>query len=229
MKLRSITLALGLFCAPFAASATTVVIDFGTTGASATPLTTYSEDGFTFKFDLANSDAAAGAALFDTTCVGSAACGQDLDLTPNGNPGYTAGDDGVDGNILIRQEAGKSVPDDEASAGWIKLILDSDTPFYWLGASAVDDGTFDFRTQADGNLGSITLGENETGQLTFGTKSSLIEKGDWIRVRFSGSGGIDALVLESVTPVPVPAALPMLLGALGGLSYMARRRKTRTS
>lgn len=40
------------------------------------------------------------------------------------------------------------------------------------------------------------------------------EPGDWIRV-------------VTATPVPVPAALPLLLLGVGGLGFMARRKKTR--
>ncbi len=39
------------------------------------------------------------------------------------------------------------------------------------------------------------------------------EPGDWIRV------------VTAVAPVPVPAAMPLLLAGLGGLGFMARRKK----
>lgn len=37
--------------------------------------------------------------------------------------------------------------------------------------------------------------------------------------------GLDAFTLSDVSRVPVPAALPLLLAALGGLGFAARRRK----
>ncbi|WP_282044584.1 VPLPA-CTERM sorting domain-containing protein [Roseibium album] len=37
-----------------------------------------------------------------------------------------------------------------------------------------------------------------------------------------------SLVEYSVTPVPVPAALPLLIGGLGLLGYAARRKRSST-
>jgi hypothetical protein len=38
----------------------------------------------------------------------------------------------------------------------------------------------------------------------------------------------DMAVRVQISPVPVPAALPLLASALGGMGYFARRRKTKT-
>ncbi|MBW4709704.1 VPLPA-CTERM sorting domain-containing protein [Roseobacter sp. YSTF-M11] len=230
--LKPAAVAAALSLAPVAVSAATYVIDFGTGATSATPMTEYAEDGFRFAVSGNFNQGVTGATLFDTTCVAAPEnqnCGGDSDLTSAGSPGYTQGDNGVAGNVLIRQEAGATVPDDAATSGFILFTLLSDTPFYWVGASAVDDGTFTFRTSAfDGgtsNIGSITLGENETGSTTF--RSGLISQGDWLRFRYSGSGGIDALVFETPMPVPVPAALPLMLVGMGAFGLAARHRKNK--
>ena len=120
-----------------------------------------------------------------------------------------------------------------ASNGNVVFTLTSGPGFYWLGASAVDDGTFTFKTDISGTqttLGSISgLADNETAKRIFTEKSSLIEEGDQFIVHFSGSGGVDSLVFEEISVVPVPATLPLLVGALGGLGFMALRRKQRSA
>ncbi|AXI56175.1 hypothetical protein SuNHUV7_18340 (plasmid) [Pseudoseohaeicola sp. NH-UV-7] len=122
---------------------------------------------------------------------------------------------------------------DAPNSGKIIFELTSGPALTWLGASAVDNGVFTFLTNIDGSettLGSISgLADRETAKLTFTEKSSLIEVGDQFIIHFSGSGGVDSLVFENISVVPVPASLPLLVGAIGGLGFMARRRKQRAA
>jgi hypothetical protein len=72
-----------------------------------------------------------------------------------------------------------------------------------------NNGTF----SAGGGDDLIThvLGSNEVGLFL-----RVTQPGDWVRV-------------VTVSAVPVPAALPLMLVGLGGLAFVARRRKTNAS
>lgn len=201
------------FLAPLGASA--AILDFDALDASAgqpVPLMSFSEDGY--SFDLSFTGSSAGPAIFDTTCVG-AACNGDTDLIP-----AMQGENGVGGNVLILQDTSGGIPNDFPGGGTISFTLTSGPSFFLEGFSAIDDGVFE-AFDANGLLGSITLmSDNETGRTTF--MSSRINVGDTFSFDYSGSGGIDSLV---VAPVPVPAALPLVLTGLGALALVRRRRK----
>ena len=202
-----------------AGTASAAVIDFDDLVASPSqtvPLASFSEDGYTFNLTFTgNTD---GPAIFDTTCD-DGACNGDEDLRPE-----SQGENGISGNILIRQETGSIVPDDAAPSGTITFELVSGNPFYLTGFSAIDDESFSaIASDESTELGSISLGsDSETGKVTF--KSSLINVGDTFTFDYSGSGGIDSLILQ---PVPLPASALLLLGGLGGLGGLSalRRRK----
>jgi len=209
---------IGLAACSFTASA--VTIDFenlDATSGQPVPLTAISQGGFSFvvRFNGGTSGTS-GPAIFDTTCSG-AACNGDEDLVP-----AMQGENGVSGNILILQEAGANIPDD--NAGNANVVLESapgNQPFRFIGASAVDDGDFRFRTSIDdGRLARIVLNsESETGSAQF--MSGILNPGDDIVIVFRGSGGVDSLVLQ---PVPVPAAAWLFGTAIAGLIGFRRRR-----
>ena len=109
------------------------------------------------------------------------------------------------------------------------LTLQRGPAFRFLGASAIDNTDFKFSSIIGGTttaLGTIDIGDiegnrqNGTGALTFGTPSDVIRVGDSMFVELGGSGGVDSL---QIAPVPVPAALPLLLAGPGGLGLMKRR------
>lgn len=212
-------------CIPTFASA--AIIDFDAldaTNGQQVPLAGFSEDGFTFSFDLTADPGPVGLgpAIFDTTCTGSA-CNGDTDLIPSGNPALNNGD--VSGNVLIVQEDGSLIPDDIANGpADIVLTLETGPSFRFLGASGVDDGVFSFFSIIGGvetQLGTISLGaDGETG--SFATANSgIFGIGDQIRINYSGSGGVDSLVLA---PVPLPAALPMFGLALSIAGFLGWRK-----
>jgi hypothetical protein len=207
---------------PVTASAAVLGFENGT--ASATPITSYSEDGYTFGITFSGANST-GAALFDTTCRdNNTDCGGDEDLTPGWITADTQGTLGVGGNVLIRQEAGATVPDDAATSGTITFTLQVGKAFRLIGFSAIDDGTFSMSTVADGTLvAPLGLNENQIGQRIFSTPSSIIRVGDSFTFNYSGSGAFDSVILSAV---PVPAALPLMLVALGGLGVTSRRRRT---
>ena len=180
-----------------------------------------------------------GANIFDTNCpVGSDAtsdCAGDDDIVPGGVAGTSS--NGVSGNVLIRQrnrDGGGDLANDKANTGTITFTLLSGGPLSWLGASAIDDGRFTFSSstsEGDFVLGVIAdLDDSEAAQLTFATPSPMIQQNDSFSILFEGSGAVDRFVFDDgVTPVPVPAALPLMLVGLGGLGAVARRRKSRAA
>ncbi|MEI4233961.1 hypothetical protein [Roseovarius sp. D22-M7] len=207
----------------FAGAASAAVIDFDALDATAgqtVPLTSFSEDGYTF--DLSFTGGSAGPAVFDTTCTGyggTDGCNDDADLQPT-----VQGENGVSDNVLILQRSapGALIPNDFNDGGRIGFTLTSGKAFFLTGFSAVDDEMFS-AIDTDGStvLGSITLGsDGETGTISF--RSSRIEIGDTFYFDYAGSGGIDSL---TTTPVPVPAALPLALSAFGALAWLGRRRR----
>ena len=123
-----------------------------------------------------------------------------------------------------RKGGSSSTPDDDASANTILLELTGGSSFFFEGASAVDDGRFTFFSIIDSielELGFIAIGsDNETGKTTF--TSGRFNIGDTIKIAYSGSGGVDSLVLS---PVPVPIALPLFGAGLAVLGFAGWRKK----
>lgn len=224
-SLATALVAVGLATTQSLASAVTIDFDLLTSDSTQTvPLTQIIEDGYTFSVSTTGPNS--GAAIFDTTCTG-AACNGDTDLVPS-----TQGENGILNNVLIFQEDNStSVPNDDSSGGGtgvthtVWLTLQQGTPFYWEGFSAVDDGTFQGFTDISSvamNIGAaiVLSSDSETGSVSF--TSGLINIGDSIGVKYSGSGGTDSFLLR---PVPVPAALPLFLSAMAGLGVLGWRRQ----
>lgn len=212
--LRSTLIGVALL-APIGAVA--AVLDFDALDASAgqtIALPSFSEDGYTF--DLFFTGGSLGPAIFDTTCVGyTASCNGDDDLVP-----AVQGENGVGGNVMILQSPSGATPNDFAGGGTIEFRLTSGPSFFLTGFSGVDEQPITaFDTDGVTVLGVIDLpNDSDTGIATF--KSSRIDVGESFFITFTGSGGIDSLV---VAPVPVPAALPLSLAALGALGWVRRR------
>lgn len=219
-----------VFGATSAAQAVTLDFDSGVaTYSGANNLTGYSQDGFSFGITLGAGDTrASGANLFDTlacservntttNCAGN----DDGDLVPS-----VDGENGVGGNVLIRQENGNrgnqngALDDDAAGTGSITFTLLSGSAFRLLGFSAVDDGRFSISVDGD-TLGTLRPGDDRATASTRFAVSPIIQIGDSFTVNYRGSGAVDAI---AIAPVPLPAALPMLALGLGGLVAMGRRR-----
>lgn len=213
--------AVAAFLAAPAASAATFTFDFEGLAANdglPDPITIGSS-----TFSVSSTGANDGATIFDTTDATTSDLTGDSDIIPGANT------DGVAGNVLILQSStdGGGLANDSANGGSITFTLLSG-PLSFVGASAIDDGTFTFGTSLDGDLASLSLGENETGSETFA--SSELGIGDSFFITYSGSGAVDALVFDDgVSVVPVPAALPLMLGGMAAFGLVARRRKQRAS
>ncbi len=158
------------------------------------------------------------AQIFDTGFDGKTS---DPDLQ---NPTETTtGDVYTGSNILIISENGDSSdPDDEAGGGTVVLVFDELIEF--LGITLLDSETRynnEIDVQVDGGvyaLEDITTGNHHYQEFTgfsYVTQS--------ITVTLGGSGGFDNIQIAPV-PVPVPASAALLLGGLGGLAAMRRRK-----
>jgi len=213
---------LGALCLAVSISAPCYSATIGFDGLDSTSgqpaLVSFSESGFMFNVSVSAGDGTAR--IFNTLCDDNTIdCNGDTDLIP-----IVQGENGISGNVLIIQNGG-DIPNDSASGG--DIILEStggNQPFRFVGASAIDDGTFTFFSRIGTDvtqLAQIMLDdENETGSASF--TSGLIAPGDAIIIRYSGSGGIDSLVVQAV---PLPAAAWLFLSGLAGLFGVKRFRR----
>ncbi|MEL6688912.1 MAG: VPLPA-CTERM sorting domain-containing protein [Pseudomonadota bacterium] len=203
----------------FAGSVGAVTLDFdGGVGITQTPDgPVYVQDGVTFGLSSSGGD---GPALFNSDCGNS--CNGDADLKP-----AIQGENGVAGNVLIQQNPNETNPNDDPNTLFLTITLLSDVQLIWTGVSLIDDGFYVASTSLDTFLDDATLtGESETEELSF--TSSVLGEGDSVTVSFfttkgkaGASGAIDNLTFA---PVPLPASALLLLGALGGMAAMRRRK-----
>lgn len=159
---------------------------------------------------------------FDTSLTGTA--DPDLEAPFTGSGGANPG------TILIISEDGG--PDDERAGGTVTFDFSEAVNF--IGFSAFDGGLFEV-TSAKGDelevADNVVAGDNLSNRL-------LVPEGEFVGVQSltflfansgeGASGGIDDLefvVTDTPSPVPVPAALPLLAAGLGGLAFVGRRRR----
>ena len=164
-----------------------------------------------------------GAVAFDTGLTGTA----DPDLEAP----FSGGGPVAPGKVLIISEDGG--PDDERFGGSITFAFDQlvsilsfdafDGARYELSATTGDAFITDDDNVVTGdNLSNTFLvpGFDAVQNLTF----SFFDAGE------GASGAIDNLTFEMAdggpAPIPVPAALPLLAAGLGGLAFVARRRRS---
>ncbi|MEM8775327.1 MAG: VPLPA-CTERM sorting domain-containing protein [Pseudomonadota bacterium] len=162
------------------------------------------------------------AVIFDTNNV----TGGDFDL---GSP-VTNVDNAADvrnfGNVLIVQE-NAGAPDD-AVGGTLTFVFDNPIILESIALLDVEEGTSIFdedgqiATGGVDNSGLVNAagdgdGPNQFIEFTF-TNESLTT----LTVDFAGSGAVGEF---RASVVPVPAALPLLIGGLGLMGYVGRRRK----
>jgi hypothetical protein len=106
----------------------------------------------------------------------------------------------------------------------------------WVEVGFVDQ-PFDVRTLSFNGAGNLSLDNDMTGLIKITTSlNSIVAMAtltfaqaatagfgfvDWIRFEFAGT----EFVVASISDVPLPGALPLLLSGLAGLGFAARRKK----
>ena len=166
------------------------------------------------------------AVAFDTSLSNTADPDLEAPFTgpETGAPGSTN-----PGKVLIITQDGTA--NDERFGGTI--TFDFSQPINFLSFEAFDGGIFDVRSaKGDGEVfgEEVLFSDNVSGFLAvdgFDAVSTLTftfaDSGE------GASGAIDNLTFEladiTPAPIPVPAALPLMLAGLGGLGLVARRRR----
>lgn len=213
--------ALALLTTLSAAHASTVsVIDFENAGAHGATVTSVSSSDGVVSASVSATGGAGEARIFDTRLSGTADPDleapflNDVDSSILGNPG----------NVLIVQEAAfqaSDVADDNRSGG--KITLEFFNVVDFLSFTILDDAEITITADTGAQATREVESDSEFRAFEFG---DLFAGVSTLTFDFNGqSGAFDDLAFTTVAPVPVPAALPMLLAGLGGLAYLGRRRK----
>jgi hypothetical protein len=202
--------AIALICAgPAAASS----IDFESffAGDTVDTVTAHGVTATFFGVRNGRTDGINDAMIFDTANV----TGGDPDLVPlnsiNGAP-LTLGK-----VLILTEDRDASDPDDAAQGGVITVSFDRTIRF--LGIDFLDDEIITVSDNMGRSVTSTTTNDNDIERIDV----------DWagvtdLTIDLDNSGAIDNLRFE-VAPVPLPGALPLLLGGMGAFAVARARRK----
>lgn len=179
-----------------------------------------SAGGVTATVTVDSNGAVDQAVAFDTSLSGTADPDLEGPFTGTGatNPGKV---------LIISEDGG---PDDERFGGLVTFEFSQ--PIDFLGFDAFDGGLFEV-TSGMGDLfpvaDLIVSGDNQSNRLTVteGFQGVTFLNFSFMDSGEGASGAIDNIEFQiaGVAPIPVPAALPLLLAGLGGLGLVARRRR----
>lgn len=222
-------LAFGGFVSGHVGAAHAMTLNFET-DASGSALKPGPFDGATAyrKFGITLSSTGGNLYLFNSNCGSDfpgVSCGSDGDLATGPKFGTTP-----QGNVLIIQDPGQDskIPNDANRGGKITFDFEKPTTLRRIAILDNDDagenggGAFLQIFRKDGSSSELevpTGGDNLLSTRAFGNLGKDAIK---LVVNFPGSGAIASLTLA---PVPVPAALPLLLSAIAWLGWIVRRRR----
>ncbi len=182
------------------------------------------------NLDISLSSTGGALRLFNSNCgpgfPGTPCTGGDSDLASGADFGN--GFVPAQGNVLIRQQPSIGAPGDTAAPGTIRF--DFSDPVRLVSIALLDNDNEPGITlnifRHNEVLPSTTILRPDVGFDNFFETFVFAGDATWVtalEVVFPSSGAIAAL---SVSPVPLPAALPLLLTALGWLGWVARRRRS---
>lgn len=174
------------------------------------------------------------AMLFNTNCsgvngpnpFGAQACsGEDTDLGgpfPETNGGADLTNTGL--ALIISEDNNSNDPDDLAGSGIIVFEFSETIKFQGVDLLDIEEGDLDIIGTFNGQDFLVASGlgvQNDAEYIHFGTQVMA----DRLAFVFKGSGALDNFQFEDPTPVPLPAGLPLFVGALALLGWAGRRRK----
>lgn len=225
---RIISAAIAAFALTGAANAAPVTIDFN--GLSAGTIVDTQFSGVTISGQRNGAPMGLNSAMiFDTDNP----TGNDSDLaSPFDNPTTVPVEMLMPEEVLIiSKDNDASDPDDAAVGGVLTFLFDQVVTIFSINALDINGNesiTFDFYDVNDMLITSISNGMTTTADNEFLAFNFDVTGVQRFVITLTGSGAIDDLMFE-VTEVPVPAALPLLLSGLAGLSFASRRRKAKTA
>lgn len=163
--------------------------------------------------------------LFNSSCgpdFGTTCSGGDSDLGTGASFGTQP-----QGNVLVIQDPGIAEPGDSGDGGSITFDFANATTLTQIALLDNDNGPGISLELFKEGVGAPTVitpaigADNLLQIIAFGDDGIGIIK---LVVNFPSSGAV-----ASLTTVPVPAALPLLLSALAWLGWVARRKRTATA
>lgn len=237
MRIQTMITAAAIAASATAASAATLDFEGVLASQGAVPGNTISGPGVTVTLGGSN---ATTLGLYDSSCRMNCTGGDDDLATGAGitAPPINAGADTPDENFILISSEG-SGPTFGDRVGSPDFIFTYDTPSFIDEFVLIDidenpnrvTARFDF---ADGSSSAFD-GTNATSVINAGVDNSysvfdiamidaaFVKPVNAFTIEFNSiSGGVASV---SATPVPVPAALPLLAGGLGLLGWVSRRRR----
>lgn len=230
-------LLLASFLGAISTGATAATVDFGNNFNnfdSAADTTVHGEivsrfdfgNGLTGHIVVSNPNEVGGvgeARIFDTRLTGTS----DDDLEGDFENVADSNDDRDFGKALIIQERASladSVSDDERGGGIVTFFFDTAINLLNLTYLDGERGAIVSTSGTElGDFGSGVSGDHKFVELNFERNSDAFGIRSF-SVQYNGSGAIGAFDAE-VSPIPLPAALSLMLAGLGGLGVAGRKRK----
>jgi hypothetical protein len=206
-----------------AAAAAPIKVDFSSFNAGDIVGTLAGKDftfgpGLTGKIKVDNNDAPDIGMIFDTDNI----TGGDTDLKSPFESVQGLGPLFAGKVLIISEDGNTSKPDDEQKGGVITFLFDRLVNFVSIDVLDTEEGSNRALISSDLGFLSAAIFSGDRKYNRFTSTDAKLQGISSLTVDFGGSGALDNL---TVVPVPVPAALPLMVMALGALGVAARRRR----